>query len=161
MNKRLSLLMALVLAAVTLAAVVGPLAMDNPRQAQAASLAADAPKPKYVVFNSAGFTATSKASGTFLHEEYNVEEIVYSLEDAGSDQYITLTLQAAPDGQGPWLTQATYTYTSGQTPVGNTYVLTYPRLRYTRWLMAHSGAGEAITPVIRSVFKYLPYEPTQ
>jgi hypothetical protein len=160
MNKKLSLLMALLLAVIMLAGAVGPLALpsDNPRQAQAASLAAD-PQPKYVVFNSAGFTDSAKTSGYFLHEEYNVEEIVYSLDDSGSDVTINMYLEVAPDKQGPWLVQATYTYTSAQTPVANTYVLTYPKLRYTRWRFTNSDVSEAITPVVRSVFKYLPYEP--
>jgi hypothetical protein len=159
MNKKLSLLMALLLAVIMLAAVVGPLAAGNSQQVQAASLAADAPKPKYVVFNSAGFTDSAKTSGYFLHEEYNVEEIVYSLDDSGSDVTINMYLEVAPDKQGPWLVQATYTYTSAQTPVANTYVLTYPKLRYTRWRFTNSDVSEAITPVVRSVFKYLPYEP--
>jgi hypothetical protein len=159
MNKRLSLLMALALAVIMLAAVVGPLAAGNSQQVQAASLAADAPKPKYVIFNSAGFTDSAKTSGYFLHEEYNVEEIVYSLDDSGSDVTINMYLEVAPDKQGPWLVQATYTYTSAQTPVANTYVLTYPKLRYTRWRFTNSDVSEAITPVVRSVFKYLPYEP--
>jgi hypothetical protein len=158
MNKRLGLLTVLALAVIMLAAVVGPLAAGNSQQAQAASLAAD-PQPKYVVFNSAGFTDSAKTSGYFLHEEYNVEEIVYSLDDSGSDVTINMYLEVAPDKQGPWLVQATYTYTSAQTPVANTYVLTYPKLRYTRWRFTNSDVSEAITPVVRSVFKYLPYEP--
>lgn len=133
--------------------------VGNAPQAQAAPFQADPPQPKYVVFNTAGFTDATKTSGYFLHEEYNVVEIVYSLDDAGSDQYITMTLQVAPDRQGPWLTQAAYAYTSGDTPVANTMVITYPKLRYSRWVVEHSGT-EAVTPVVRSVYKYLPYNPS-
>jgi hypothetical protein len=158
-NKRLHVALAFVLAAIVLVVSMLVLAVDSPRQAQAAPALADTPRPEYVLFNSAGFTASAKTSGHFLHEEYNVQEIVYSLGAADHD--VVLTLQIAPDRQGPWLTQATWTYTAGQTPLANTYVLTYPKLRYSRWTMAHTDTTKAITPVIRSVYKYLPYEPTQ
>jgi hypothetical protein len=156
-NKRLHIALAFVLAAIVLVVSMLVLAVDSPRQAQAASALADTPRPEYVIFNSAGFTVSSKTSAYHLHEEYNVEEIVYSL--GASDQDIVLTLQVAPERQGPWLTQATWTYSAGLTPLADTYIITYPKLRYSRWTMAHTDTTQAITPVIRSVFKYLPYSP--